>query len=278
MLSYLLSPTHSVPGNSTSFLLIVAYCHAHAPYTTLVTLIRSWLTVVSLFGLFNVARLDRRVDKLLSVEARLVRVERSQIGVRSVESRSDFLESISLGFDHILPHESELKNDKRHVNNVVLPSYLSKRNGIDKRGVSAEELVGSIPDEHAFTSHGECLDFGGVRPKDRVGGVKNTEVDPNESDTCYGGLVVDASRHVASGFSLFKDSSGYAHADQRSQQTRPNEEQDGLTSDPHTNENSGDLTSPGKHAESGVDTGDGGGIGNADHGEHNRVIVIDDRG
>jgi hypothetical protein len=80
------------------------------------------------------------------------------------------------------PAEEELDNDKGHVDRVVLVSYCRQGNGVNPGNIGTHDLIDGIPDKKTFTSHRVGLDFGGVRPKDRVGKVEDCEVEPDKDD------------------------------------------------------------------------------------------------
>lgn len=75
-----------------------------------------------------------------------------------------------------------MNDDKRHVDCVVLVPNGLQCDSIDPSDVGAHDLIHSVPDEKTFASHGVSLDFGGVRPKHRVGKVEDGEVEPDKDD------------------------------------------------------------------------------------------------
>jgi hypothetical protein len=121
----------------------------------------------------------------------------SETGTGPVESDGNFLESVSLGLNHVLnksalitdtsgkltsPAEEELDDNKGHVDRIVLVSNRRQGNSVDPSDVGSHDLVDGVPNKKTFTSHRVGLDFGRVRPKDRVGKVEDCEVKPDKDD------------------------------------------------------------------------------------------------
>ena len=83
-----------------------------------------------------------------------------------------------------------MDDDKWHVHRVVLVPDSFQGDSIHPGHVGAHNLVDSVPDEQTFASHRVSLDFGGVRPQDRVRKVEDGKVEPNKDDSTDGSTGV----------------------------------------------------------------------------------------
>lgn len=90
--------------------------------------------------------------------------------------------------------KEELNDEKRHIDGVILVSNSVQGDSIDPGDVGAEQLFGGVPYQKTFTSHRISLNFGRVRPKDRVGEVKDGQVQPDKDDRADGGVIVGFAR------------------------------------------------------------------------------------
>ena len=78
-----------------------------------------------------------------------------------------------------------------------------------------------------------------------------------------------------------RDLQGRADSSQADQQKRPNTEQERLSANFFPGKYSGDLTKPGEHAQTSVDSGLGRSAGDASQGEDDRICMgdgLDERG